>query len=421
MCDTKKHDVNKFLSPGFLMLLSVVFGIIAGFTQNAFLYHSAKTISALMISSLQLLSTPIIFVSVVATISGMRNLNQMQTIGFKVLKYTLITTILAAVTALVFFVSVDPVREVKTSMESSLTTKSGSTSYLSALLQMYPSNMVKAFAENNVMGVILIALFVGVATLSIAKEQKETINHLFKSLFSILVKMTQIVLRVLPIGIWAFVSIFIIEVRQGNSAMLDQLFRYIVCVFGATLFQGIVVLPVILKLKGISPIQTFKGMFRAISLAFFSKSSSATLPVTIKCAEENLKVSQHVASFSLPLCTTINMNGCAAFIFTTVLFVSMSNGMTFSPFDMVMWVFIATLAAIGNAGVPMGCYFLSGAFLTAMDVPLEMMGIILPIYTVMDMVETAVNVWSDGCVTLIVDRELSLAENRNKASSITAP
>jgi len=101
------------------------------------------------------------------------------------------------------------------------------------------------------------------------------------------------------------------------------------------------------------------------------------------------------------------MNGCAAFIFSTVLFVSMSYGMVYTPFDMVMWVFVATLAAIGNAGVPMGCYFLSSAFLAAMNMPLEIMGIILPIYTLMDMVETGVNVWSDCCVTAIVDKELS--------------
>jgi Na+/H+-dicarboxylate symporter len=99
------------------------------------------------------------------------------------------------------------------------------------------------------------------------------------------------------------------------------------------------------------------------------------------------------------------MNGCAAFILTTVLFVSMSNGMVFSPAEMVGWIFIATIAAVGNAGVPMGCYFLSSAFLAAMNVPLNILGVILPFYTIIDMVETAINVWSDSCVATIVDKD----------------
>lgn len=149
-----------------------------------------------------------------------------------------------------------------------------------------------------------------------------------------------------------------------------------------------------------------RGMFPALSVAFFSKSSSGALPVAMKCADENLKIPRKVANFTLPLCTTINMNGCAAFIFTTVLFVSMSNGIHFTMPEMIMWIFVATIAAIGNAGVPMGCYFLSSAFLAAMNVPLNILGIILPFYAFIDMLESAINVWSDSCVTVMVHHEL---------------
>jgi Na+/H+-dicarboxylate symporter len=100
------------------------------------------------------------------------------------------------------------------------------------------------------------------------------------------------------------------------------------------------------------------------------------------------------------------MNACAGFILITVLFVSMSNGVTSSPIEMILWVVIATIAAIGNAGVPMGCYFLSTAFLAAMNVPLHILGIILPFYTLIDMLESAINVWSDSCVAAVVDKEL---------------
>ncbi len=128
--------------------------------------------------------------------------------------------------------------------------------------------------------------------------------------------------------------------------------------------------------------------------------------MAMRCAEENVKLSKKVASFTLPLCTTINMNACAGFILTTVLFVSMSNGVVYSPVEMVIWIAIATIAAVGNAGVPMGCYFLSSAFLAAMNVPLNILGMILPFYTLIDMLESSINVWSDSCVAAVVNKEV---------------
>lgn len=407
--ESRTHHWMRLFTPNLLMLWSVVIGVLTGCLEITALHTIAKVASVLMMDALKLLSVPIIFVSIVATISGMSHVDEMRTLGSKVLKYTLISTLMAATIALIFFVIIQPVQQVLE--HKSLTQMDKSPNYLGTLLDMFPSNFVQAFAENNVMGVVLLAFFLGISILSIPSEHKQTLNSLFSGLFSVLVKMTQFLIRFLPLGIWAFVTLFTLDVVHGNSAIFSNLLRYIICVFAATIFQGVVVLPLLLKFKGISPLKVFKGMFSALSIAFFSKSSSATLPVTMKCACENLNISARVAHFSLPLCTTINMNGCAAFIFTTVLFVSMSYGMVYTPFDMVMWVFIATLAAIGNAGVPMGCYFLASAFLAAMNMPLEIMGIILPIYTLMDMVETGVNVWSDCCVTAIVDKELSTKDS----------
>ncbi|MBS0585611.1 MAG: cation:dicarboxylase symporter family transporter, partial [Verrucomicrobia bacterium] len=228
-------------------------------------------------------------------------------------------------------------------------------------------------------------------------------------------KMASVIVLFLPLGIWAFIAIFCKELQETGFAPYKSLFLYFSVVVLANLIQGLVVLPLLLKAHGFSPTKIFKGMLSAISLAFFSKSSSATLPVTMRCLRENLGVNEKVSSFSLPLCTTVNMNACAAFIFTTVIFVSMSAGHVFSIGQMLLWVFIATLAAIGNAGVPMGCYFLAGALLSGQGVPLELLGMILPLYALLDMLETAINVWSDACVTLVVAKEVE------KASPSTPP
>jgi Na+/H+-dicarboxylate symporter len=146
-------------------------------------------------------------------------------------------------------------------------------------------------------------------------------------------------------------------------------------------------------------------MFKALVVAFFTKSSAGTLPVTMQCAEQNNNIHTNVSRFVLPICTTINMNGCAAFIFITVLYLMQNHGIEIDLLTMVLWVGIATVAAIGNAGVPMGCYFLSASLLASMNIPIELLGLILPIYAIIDMVETALNVWSDSTVATMVDKD----------------
>jgi Na+/H+-dicarboxylate symporter len=222
----------------------------------------------------------------------------------------------------------------------------------------------------------------------------------------------------MPFAIWAFVTLFFKDMKEGTLEY-ESLALYLGCVVGANLIQAIVVLPLVLKWHRISPWNTFKGMLPALSIAFFTKSSSAALPMAVRCAEENVKISRKVASFTLPLCTTINMNGCAAFILTTVLFVSMSHGVVYAPWELALWILIATLAAVGNAGVPMGCYFLSSAFLAAMNVPLNILGVILPFYALIDMLESAINVWSDSCVAAIVHKNVEAGSEGAPANLTT--
>ena len=141
-------------------------------------------------------------------------------------------------------------------------------------------------------------------------------------------------------------------------------------------------------------------------MALFTKSSAATLPVTMETAENRLGVKSKVARFVLPICTTINMNGCAAFILVTSLFVMQNGGMPISFGAMLLWLVISVVSAIGNAGVPMGCFFLTMSLMTGIGAPVAIMGIILPIYTIIDMIETAENVWSDSCVAAMTDHDM---------------
>jgi Na+/H+-dicarboxylate symporter len=388
-------------------IVAICCGLVAGYCNVPILNSAADVVSSIFINLLKLVSLPIIFLSIVSTASGMESLQEIKHLGKKVIKYTLLTTIIAATVALGMYVLVDPVRASGALAQQISAEHAHQGSYWNYLLQAIPSNIVQPFAENNVIGVLFLALGLSLAILTLPNNNRTVLHGFFSSLYAAIMKITTVLVSFMPIAVWAFVTLFFDDMRQGLE--IQSLALYLVCIIAANLIQGFVVLPLMLKLKGIPPVWLARKMLPALSVAFFTKSSAAALPMAIKCASERAKISSKVSNFSLPLCTTINMNGCAAFILITVLFVSMSHGMQYSYLEMATWVIVATIAAVGNAGVPMGCFFLASAFLAAMNVPLNIMGVILPFYTLIDMLETAINVWSDSCVTAVVEKEVSSA------------
>ncbi|BDG76552.1 MULTISPECIES: dicarboxylate/amino acid:cation symporter [Wolbachia] len=384
------------------ILFSILFAVIAYYLNNEVIFEIAKLFSDIFISLLKLISLPLVFLSIVSTISGLKDSIEIKVLLKKTLFYTLFTTIVAAFVALSFYLFIDPVR--KNFISNTIESVSDSNhNYFSYLKSLIPSNFVQVFLENNVIGSILIAFLMGGAIISLSKEKQDILHQIFSALFDTLLKIAQGLLKFIPLAVWSFITCFLYELKGGSE--FHSLFWYFACIMSANFVQAFVILPLLMWYKGISPIQTLRGVMPALILAFFSKSSSATLPTTIDCVQNQLKVPKKLSSFILPICTTINMNACAAFILITVMFVAEMNGHTFSLSEMFIWIFLATGAAIGNAGVPMGCYFMATSYLVSMNVPLYIMGLILPIYTIIDMFETAINVWSDVCVTQIINKE----------------
>ncbi|WP_143689838.1 dicarboxylate/amino acid:cation symporter [Wolbachia endosymbiont of Nilaparvata lugens] len=389
------------------IFFSILFAVVAYYLNNEVIFEVAKLFSDIFISLLKLISLPLVFLSIVSTISGLKDSIEIKVLLKKTLFYTLLTTIIAAFVALSFYLFIDPVR--KNFISNTIESVSDSNhNYFSYLKSLIPSNFVQVFLENNVIGSILIAFLMGGAIISLSKEKQDILHQIFSALFDTLLRIAQGLLKFIPLAVWSFITCFLYELKGGSE--FHSLFWYFACIMSANFVQAFVILPLLIWYKGISPIQTMKGVMPALTLAFFSKSSSATLPTTIECVQNQLKVPKKLSSFILPICTTINMNACAAFILITVMFVAEMNGHTFSLSEMFIWIFLATGAAIGNAGVPMGCYFMATSYLVSMNVPLYIMGLILPIYTIIDMFETAINVWSDICITQIINKEFKTQE-----------
>lgn len=392
----------------FVFLLgSILLGIITGLLRQEILLQGAEITASLFMNFLKLLSVPIIFLSIVSTLSGMKSRLEIGDLGRRVFTYTLLTTAIAASVGLMLFFVIQPSAKIAI-VDSVPIAKMQTGTYFSFLWKIVPSNIVQVFLENNVIGTAFVGFIMGFAATRLPEETRISVHQIFSSLFALILKVTEGITYLIPIGTWAFTALMFKDLSNTDS--FKHLGLYLLTVLLANFVQGFVVLPMLLKYKRISPSKLAKASLPALSLAFFSKSSNATLPVALKCAEKEAGIRSKVAQFSLPLCTIINMNGCAAFILITVLFVSTIHGHVFGLLDLGLWVVLSTVAAIGNAGVPMGCFFLTSMFLMGMDIPLNTMGLILPFYAFIDMVETSLNVWSDLSVTAIVDRESSLVE-----------
>ena len=387
---------------------ALIVGAIIGLLQTGWLDDVMNFVATIYVRLFQLLAVPTIVLAVATTLTSLGKGQEAGRIFRHTISYTLLTTIVAAAVGLLLYVVIAPGQlDIKTvETDSPLSTPSTQLSYIDHLLTVIPNNIVKPFLEGNVLSLLLLAAAIGIALARMPEtEQKTVVVKFLHGLQDLLFMMIRGLIWTLPVGIVAFAAQLSAQLNAGVIA--DSLGKYVAVVLGGNLLQFFVVLPLFLLLRGLNPIHTLSKMMPAVLMALFTKSSAATLPVTMETAEQRLGVQSKVARFVLPICTTINMNGCAAFILVTSLFVMQQGGITLTWTTMLTWLLISVVSAIGNAGVPMGCYFLTLSLMSGINAPVAVLGIILPIYTIIDMVETAVNVWSDSCVCAMTDHDLT--------------
>ena len=393
------HTKKKWL----IYLTAIALGITCGLSGISFLEQIGKYCSEIFIRIFRCISMPIISLSVIVALSGYGSNGSMNRVWKKTLKYTLATTMTAAIVTSLIYILISP-SNVGMNFSAESADKLIATDYSKYLLEIIPDNIIGAFTEHKVLSVLLISVIIGLSIRSMEEsDAKQTIKSFFTGLHNIFFTITKFIVKVLPIGLFGFITVSILELDGSDD--LGGMGKYFFVMIVANLVQGLIILPAILASKRINPLKTFKAMMPALSVAFFAKSSSGALPISMNSAETNLGVKKEISRFVFPLCMTVNANGCAVFIYATVIYIMQNYGIEITHTTMLTWILISTLAAVGNAGIPMGCFFLSASLLSSMDIPMPLLGMILPIYSVVDMLETSLNVWSDSCVTTIVDRE----------------
>lgn len=390
----------------FLWIGALIVGAILGTFGIAWLDEVMNFVATVYTRLFQLLAVPTIVLAVITTFATFGSKGSGRIFGHT-LTYTLLTTFAAAAVGAVLYVLVAPgnlpVETISNGTQPSEI--SPQTSYIDHIISVIPNNIVKPFFDGNVLSLLLLAFAVGIGLSKLPESENKTVVVKFLvGLQELLFLLIHWLIWTLPLGIVAFSAQLSAQVTAGIVA--DSIGKYVLVVLGGNVIQFFIILPLFLLIRGLNPIHVLGRMMPAVLMALFTKSSAATLPVTMDTAENRLGIKKNISRFVLPICTTINMNGCAAFILVTSLFV-MQNGGTILTWDTILlWILVSVISAVGNAGVPMGCYFLTLSLMSGIGAPVAILGIILPIYTIIDMVETAENVWSDSCVSAMVDRDL---------------
>ncbi len=372
-------------------------------------------VAAAYTRAFQFVAVPTVALAILTALASLGGGKKMGRVFFRTLSYTVFTSFVAALVGLGLYLLIKPGELSADVIASVSDAAKGTVSRLAEtpdtvyghILNAIPNNLVNPFLTGNVLPIVLISACIGIAiaVLGRTSENVRLLHRALNGLQEIFFGLIKGLIWALPAGIVAFAAQLAAQMSAG--VVVGSVGKYVLVVLGGNLVQFFVVLPLICCLRGVNGYRVMREMTPALLMALFTKSSAATLPVTIATAEKNMKAKPWIARFILPLCCTINMNGCAAFILVTSLYVMQNSpecGIALTLPTMLVWCVVAVVCAIGNAGVPMGCYFLTLSLMAGVGGNLMILGVILPIYTIIDMIETAENVWSDCCICAIVDK-----------------
>lgn len=388
---------------------ALVIGAILGSLHMDAINSVCDFVATVFTRLFKFIAVPAIAVSVLTTLATLGSNKETARIFRRTIFYTLLTTFAASTIAAILFFVIKP-EIVSTSLYAGgeavdKVKDMGSHSFLSYFTSAIPDNILYPFVSGNVLSILIVSFVFGFAISSMAESEKKTsILNVVLGFQELVFKVIGWIIQILPIGIIAFTA-QLVKDMSADIAM-ESIGKYTAVVLSGNLIQFFVVLSLFLLARGLNPVKHFKNMIPAILTALFTKSSAATLPVTMDCAENRAKCDKKFTRFILPMCTTINMNGCAAFILVTSLFVMKNGGVDLNIITVIFWILISIISAVGNAGVPMGCFFLTVSLMAGKGMPIAVMSVILPIYAVIDMIETAVNIYSDSCVCAMTNKDL---------------
>lgn len=361
-------------------------------------------IGKLFLNALSMVVVPLVLTSIVTSIGSLEHISQLKRIGLKTLALYVFTMLLAILLGLFLVNLIQPgigvgLQLMDTQILGSLKT---TLSFKDILINIIPSNIFAALSGVNMIGIIFVAIILGIFINISQTETKYVMNRLFNAAYDLTLNITKFIIKLSPIGI------FVILVTQLSGVadiwqLLGNLGKYIFTVASGLLFHMFITMSIIMWLFAkVNPWKHIKNMMTPLITSFSSASSSATIPITMEALEVNNGVSRKVTSITIPLGATINMNGTALLECIAVLFIAQAYGIELSLLQQVIVVITSLLAAIGTAGIPMAGLVMMAVILNAVGLPIEGIGLVIGVDRILDMMRTSVNVYGDTCVAVIV-------------------
>jgi len=393
-----------------IILAGIIIGMIAGGLCGWFFGErmvSVKWVGDLFLNALKMVIVPLIVASMIVGISSLGDLRKLGRTGAWTLVYFLSTSGISVIIGIILVNIIRPgVGMSIAGMEAPETVLSKELSLTSVILGMIPENIFDAAARNDVLPLIVFSLFFG-GILTTLGERGRPVLAFFEAVNDVVMKMVHLIMYFAPLGVFALIAYRLGKAGGGGLFWMElaKLLKYALTVITGLLIHGVFVLPIILWVLGRrNPARYAFNMGNALTTAFSTASSSATLPLTMECAEEKNSVSNRAASFVLPLGATVNMDGTALYEAVAAIFIAQAYGVPLA-FPQQGDIFItATLAAIGAAGIPEAGLVTMVIVLKSVGLPLEGIGLLLSIDWFLDRFRTTVNVWGDSVGAAIIDR-----------------
>ena len=395
-------NLTKNILIGFL--LGVIFGI---FINLVDLDQSDKKIiiellsvgGEIFLKIIKMLVVPIVFFSLTSGVANLNELNTLGKIGVKSISLYISTTFFAITGSLIFANLIDPGEGFKLKIENNGVTISEPPSLSDVILNIIPNNPFESLVNENMLQVIFFAILLGSA-ISISK--KKELTKFFNDFNLVIMKVLSISLTIAPVGIFCLISKTF--ATQGLGSIIELAKYFLVVSFALFLHVIFIYLPLIRIVGKVKVVKFFNGMKEALIFAFSTSSSSATIPVTLENLRKNFSVKDKIASFTVPLGATINMDGTAIMQGVATVFIANAYGVDLSIIDYLNIILTSTLASIGTAGVPGVGIIMLGMVLNQVGLPLEGIALIMGVDRFLDMLRTAVNVSGDSMVSIIINK-----------------
>jgi proton glutamate symport protein len=364
-------------------------------------------IGEVFLRGLNMIIIPLILCSIITGVASVGNSGNLGRLGLKTMGYYVISTLVAIITGFLLVTTIKPGVGADLGFKVPIEDISAiSDSFGTTLIKIVPTNIFEAMMQGQMLSVIFFAIIFGFFITRIGEKPQRLLIDVINAALDVIMKITLFIIKFTPVGIFSIsAKVIANQVLMGNeiSEVFSRLGLYFITVLTGLLIHGFISLPLSVRLLGrANPVKHIKNMATPLLTAFSTSSSNATLPLSMKAVEVEDGVSNKIASFTLPLGATINMNGTALYECVAVIFIAQAYGIDLTLGQQVIVIFTALLAAIGAAGIPMAGLVMMAVVLKAVGLPLEGIGLILAVDRILDMFRTTINVFGDTCAAVII-------------------